>query len=35
VGFDNGAPVAIYKQKATEPYQGELKGLSVMTGEKP
>jgi len=33
VGFDSGAPVANYKQKATEPFQGELKGLSVMVGE--
>jgi arylsulfatase A len=33
VGFDNGAPVAKYKQDAKEPYQGELKGLSVMVGE--
>lgn len=32
VGFDNGAPVAKYKQKATEPFQGELKGLSVVVG---
>jgi arylsulfatase A len=33
VGFDSGAPVAKYKQRATEPFQGELIGLSVMVGE--
>lgn len=32
VGFDNGAPVAKYKQRASEPYQGALQGLSIMTG---
>lgn len=35
VGFDNGAPVAKYKQDAKEPYQGELKGLSVTVGALP
>jgi len=35
VGFDDGAPVATYKQKAKEIYQGELNGLSVTVGESP
>ncbi len=29
VGFDSAAPVAKYKQKGTQPFQGEIKGLSV------
>jgi arylsulfatase len=33
VGFDGGAAVANYKQKATEPFQGEIKRLSVTVGE--
>ncbi|HEY3863668.1 MAG TPA: sulfatase [Verrucomicrobiae bacterium] len=32
VGFDDGAAVAKYKQKAKEPFQGKLTGLSVMVG---
>jgi arylsulfatase A-like enzyme len=31
VGFDNGAPVAKYKNKATDPYQGKITGLKVET----
>lgn len=33
VGFDSGAPVAKYKEKATDPFQGNLLALKVMTGE--
>jgi arylsulfatase A len=33
VGFDNGAPVAKYKGKATDPFQGSIQGLKVETAE--
>jgi arylsulfatase A len=31
VGFDDGAPVADYKGKANEPFQGRITGLKVVT----
>jgi hypothetical protein len=34
VGFDNGAPVAKYKNKATDPFQGTITGLKVVTGQR-
>ncbi len=31
VGFNDGAPVAQYKNKATDPFQGDITGLKVET----
>jgi hypothetical protein len=31
VGFDDGAPVAEYKGSATDPFQGKISGLKVVT----
>jgi len=33
VGFDSGAPVAKYKQKGTDPFQGNITGLKVVTAD--
>jgi arylsulfatase A len=33
VGFDSGAPVAKYKGKATDPFQGSLSKLKIMTSD--
>ena len=33
VGFDSGAPVAKYKNKATDPFQGAITGLKIVTEE--
>ena len=33
VGFDSGAPVAKYKGKGTDPYQGSITGLKVVTAK--
>jgi hypothetical protein len=33
VGFDSGAPVAKYKNKATDPFQGSISGLTIVTAD--